>query len=542
MIPADFHILVVDDDPAIRRVLSVWLEQGGYRVSQAEDGHSALAAIEAKCPDFLITDWEMPQLDGVELCNRVRKLDLPHYVYVVFLTAKSAPDELVVGFETGADDFLIKPVNRNELLARIAAGCRVLKVERHLSLMAHTDPLTGLMSRRSFRELLEKEWQRAVRHNIPLSCAITDIDFFKRINDIHGHAAGDQMLKSIAQVLTESCRTSDAVCRYGGEEFCAVLPETSEREAGDWCERIRRDLAALSVAIDGKTIRVTGSFGVAQRRDDVATPEALLDRADQALLCAKQSGRDRVVRFASLAYLEDAGSKEGGLFGDVFRGITAADVMSPTVVCLDEDDPVGQAAEFFLRSRISSSPVVDARGKLSGVVSEKDLMTVIVSWDRWNTPIREVMHPNVIAYEEDAPIRAIYEFLCRVSIRRVVVVKQGRPTGTVSRGTLLRWFHNLVAFRGLATAERLPASEADLDMSRSQERLAKTARELARQASDLELRFQEEGVDLVPNVVGGATRMQELVNDLLAHSRFANEKKKTAAPWQSLLVNTGHTD
>ena len=542
MNPADFNILVVDDDPAIRRILSVWLEKAGYRVSLAEDGRRALAAIEAKCPDFLITDWEMPNLDGMELCDRVRKLDLPHYVYIVFLTAKSAPDELVVGLETGADDFLIKPVSKNELLARIAAGRRVLKVERHLSEMAHTDPLTGLMTRRTFRDLLEKEWRRADRHGIPLSCAMIDVDFFKRINDIHGHAVGDRMLKSIARLLEESRRTNDAVCRYGGEEFCVVLPETSESEAAEWSDRVRQHLRSLLVTIDGKEIRVTGSFGVAQRRDDVQTPEQLLDRADQALLCAKQSGRDRVVRFASMEHLEDADASGGGRFGDVFRGTNAEHVMSPTVVCLDEDDLVGQAAEFFLRSRISSSPVVNAQGKLSGVLSEKDLMTIMVSLDCWEMPIREVMHPNVIAYEEDTPIRTIYEFLCRVSIRRVVIVKDGCPTGTVSRGTLLRWFHNLVAFRGLATLEGLPAIDAEADLSRSQERLVKTARELARQASGLEQRLGDDAVDLVPNVVGGATRMQELVNDLLAHSRFANEKKTTGTAWQSLLVNTGHTD
>ena len=537
MNPADSKVLLVDDDLAMLRILSLWLEQAGYAVRLASDGRQALAAIEADCPDVLVTDWEMPMMNGLELCRRVRDLSLPHYVYVLFLTVKSAPEEIIAGLEIGADDFLTKPVGRGELLARLRAGSRVNALERRLGLLAGTDPMTGLSTQRAFYETLQKEWHRAQRYRLPLSCVMMDLDFFKRINDTHGHPAGDAVLKAVARLLGENCRSSDTVCRYGGEEFCALLPETSEGEASLWAERVRQRLAALTVEVGQKQLRITGSFGAAQRHDDTQTPEQLVDLADQALLCAKQSGRDRVVRYESLAEADELALGDDSRHSALFQGIVARHVMTPLVVCLRENETVGQAAEFFLRSRINSTPVIDAAGKLSGILSEKDLMAAMVSLDCWQRPVGEVMKPNVISYDEDAPIRTIYEFLCRVSIRRVVIVSEGCPTGTISRGTLLRWFRNLVISKGLMKDSEIP-QPTELDPYHSKLRLAETARALARQASDLQCRFQEDAEDLVPYVVGGATGMQELVNDLLAYSRYAN----CSAAMQPLAADGSYMD
>jgi len=523
------HVLLVDDDPAMRRLVAKYLEKAGYRVQQADDGRQALSAIAAECPDFLITDWEMPHVDGLRLCEEVRKLALPHYVYVVFLTVRSGPDEMVAGLEVGADDFLAKPVRQEELLARMRSGSRVLELERRLSRMARTDALTGLWTRRTFYEALAGEWKRAQRHAMPLSCVMIDVDFFKRINDLYGHPAGDTVLKTVAGLLTEACRTTDAVCRHGGEEFCVMLPATSERGAAAWAERFRRRLASTSISVPGDRVRVTASFGVAQKQDDTRTPEELVDHADQALMCAKQSGRDRVRRFESLSLAASADPVDCGQYGDLFRGIRAIDVMIPTVACLRQNETVGQAAEFFLRSRINSTPVVDGGGKLVGILSEKDLMAALVSLESWQRPVREVMKPDVICYDEQTPIRTIYEFLCRVSLRRVVIIRDGRPTGTISRGTLLRWFRNLVVSRGLLESDEVPPRPGDGDPYRSQERLAETARELGAQAARIEQCLSGDVDDLVPYVVGGATRVQELVNDLLAYSRYANARVAGAA-------------
>jgi diguanylate cyclase (GGDEF)-like protein len=542
MYPGDFSVLLVDDDPAMLRILATWLKKAGYHVRQAEDGREALAAIEAECPDFLITDWEMPFLNGVELCGKVRTMDLPHYIFVMFLTVRSAPEELVLGMDMGADDFLIKPVNKNELLSRVQAGCRVLKLERRLSVAIGTDPLTGLTTRRTFQDMVRQGWQRTRQRHSPLSCVMIDVDFFKRVNDTRGHSVGDLMLKAVADLLTDTGRANDLICRYGGDEFCVLLPETDEKEAAAWAERALQKLSTTVITVDGEDIRVTASFGVSQEDDDIQTPEMLLDRADQALLCAKHSGRDRVVRFGSMISRGGQHPQVCAELSDIFESAAARHVMSPLVACIREDELVGQAAEFFLRSRISSSPIVNADGKLVGVLSEKDLMAAMVSLDCWQIPVRDVMHSNVITYNESAPVRKIFEFLCRVSIRRVVIVKGGCPTGTISRGTLLRWFRNLVITKGLAERSELPAVQPELDVYRSKRQLAETSRELAFQASKLEQRFREETDDLVPYVVGSATRMQELVNDLLAHSRFANEGKNQADPHKLPLVGDGVFD
>ena len=501
-------VLVVDDDPSMLRMMSIWLKRAGFKVQVAADGLEALQSIERECPDFLIADWAMPRLDGLELCRQVRQLELPHYVYTLILSGNASPKEMIVGLENGADEFLTKPISKALLLARLQAAMRVVELERRLSLMANTDGLTGLMTQRMFYDILQKEWARTERLHLPLSCVMVDLDFFKRINDIHGHPTGDQVLKLVSKSMLDNTRACDTVCRYGGEEFCILLPETGEEAAALWAERMRTTLAAQRIRAGGECLQITGSFGIAQRYEDTQTPEQLIDQADQALLCAKRTGRDRVIRYQSLNESGDL-KIENGAQADLFKGIEARHVMTPLVVCLREEESIGQAAEFFLRSRINSTPVIDETGKLVGVLSEKDLMMTLVSLDYWQLPVRDVMKPNVIIYEENTPVRTIYEFLCRVSIRRVIIVKDGRPTGSISRATLLRWFRNLVISKGLVEHETMQLPDAESDPYHSKERLVETARQLARQATELLQHFENDDDDLMPHIVGGSTGMQE---------------------------------
>jgi diguanylate cyclase (GGDEF)-like protein len=430
---------------------------------------------------------------------------------------------MILGLENGADEFLTKPISKALLIARLRAGTRVVKLERRLSLMANTDGLTGLMTHRAFHEILQKEWARSNRSHLPLSCVMLDLDFFKKVNDTYGHPVGDQILKSVAKLMLDSTRASDCICRYGGEEFCALLPETDEEAAAHWASRLRLAMATQKIVVGDVQLQVNGSFGVAQRYDDTQTPDQLIDQADQALLCAKRTGRDRVIRYQAL---NESGEMkiENGLSANLFAGVEARHVMTPLVVCLREEETIAQAAEFFLRSRINSTPVTDEDGKLTGVLSEKDLMMTLISPDYWQLPVRDVMKPNVITYEENAPVRTIYEFLCRVSIRRVVIVQNGRPTGSISRATLLRWFRNLVISKGLVAPEYMLLPNPEDDPHRNKERLVETARQLGSQSEMLLKHFQKnvDNSDLVPCIVGGVTGMQELLDDLLAFSRYAN--------------------
>ena len=235
-----------------------------------------------------------------------------------------------------------------------------------------------------------------------------------------------------------------------------MLPETTETDAALWAERARTRLASLRSPMGFQDLRLSGSFGVAQVGADTHNSEELVDLADQALLCAKRMGRDRVVRYTWLVDADQSQPHYLDQHDVVFQGVVASDVMSPLAVCLREDETIAEAAEFLVQSGIPSTPVLDADGALVGFLSEKDLMAAMASPDGWQRPVHAVMRPNVVSYSEDTPIRRIYEFLCRVSISRVVITRDECPVGTISRNSLLRWFHDWVISKGLV----LPASSA----------------------------------------------------------------------------------
>ena len=370
MAPTSYKLLLVNDDPAMLRLLCQWLKKAGYTVSAASDGQEALQAIEADCPDFLITDWEMPRVTGPELCRRIREMSLPHYIYTLILTARTGTAEMIAGLESGADDFITKPVAESELLARVQSGSRVIEVERQLSLMADTDFLTGLLTQRTFYECLEKEWHRSSRFQLPLSCVMIDLDFFKQVDNVYGHPAGDAVLKLVAEMLLDTSRASDTICRYGGEEFCILLPETDEHDAAVWAEhpvapwRPAHPNGAQGDADHGQLRRRPA-------RNDVPEAEELIRLADQALLYAKRMGRDRVIRYAAIADGAKPKLYSADWHDEVFENLCARDVMSPLVVFLQEKNTIDDAARLFLQSGIPAVPVLNADGKLTGFISEK---------------------------------------------------------------------------------------------------------------------------------------------------------------------------
>jgi diguanylate cyclase (GGDEF)-like protein len=255
---------------------------------------------------MVLLDWVMPEVNGIELCKALRNSATQGYVYIIFLTARDSKTDVVEALEAGADDYITKPFHREELLARIRTGLRVLDLERSLKkaneeikIMSLTDPLTGVYNRGYLNEHLPSEVKRSVRYEHPLQVIMCDIDHFKTVNDLYGHQAGDEVLRGFAAFLKGSIRQNlDWVARYGGEEFVIVLPETIASGACAVAERMRQKVEQKRFRIQNKGIRVTASWGISGmdpgRWQESLSSDALLNEADQCLLSAKRSGRNAV--------------------------------------------------------------------------------------------------------------------------------------------------------------------------------------------------------------------------------------------------------
>ncbi len=537
--------LVVDDDQAILKLLRAWLSSAGYTVLLAEDGKQAMDIIEVHHPHLVISDWEMPGCTGLELCRWIRSQTLPHYTFVIIQTVRTGAENVVSALDAGADDYVQKPVCKSEILARLRAAERVLDLEAQLSKLAKTDALTGLATRRTFQDQLQREWRRAQRHFFSLTCVMIDIDFFKEVNDTYGHPAGDAVIRHIARLLEASVRGSDLVSRYGGEEFCVLMPETDEHDALTWADRVREKIERTPIKIGATQVSVTASIGLAQRLADTKTPDDLIEMSDQALLVAKNSGRNRVLSYSTLnrssAETSDDFSPE-----KLFRGLCAREVMTPIVSGLHADETVRSAVQFFLRFRINSAPVVDNEGLLVGILSEQDVMAIMLLPNWWQTPVSDVVKPNVVCYDEATRAIRIYEFLCRVSIRTVVIVRDGKPTGLINRGSLLRWFaNNQAACSRSANAAECSAEEDALPGLDAREQLRATSKALVNETTRLQGELDRSD-DVTISVIGGASRIQELVNDLLTNCNYASTAVRSSEDEQvrglaGLLEATGGT-
>lgn len=309
------RILIVDDDAASLRLLETYLTTAGYQVCTATSGAEALEKDRREPAQIIIADWQMPEMDGLELCRRLRAHEGLGFVYIIVLTAQSERHRVVGALDAGADDFMTKPYSREELVAHVRAGERIVRLEADLArrtheiarynaeltaandrlrVMATTDELTGLANRREGLARLEEHWQLATRHGELLACIVADIDHFKRFNDTHGHAAGDVVLKAVADALQNAARREERVCRIGGEEFLIICPRTSAAGATAAAERMRRAVGDQSIRGHGGEYRVTLSAGVAERDEAMTRPDDLLKAADDMLYAAKEAGRNRI--------------------------------------------------------------------------------------------------------------------------------------------------------------------------------------------------------------------------------------------------------
>ena len=298
-------VLIAEDDPLFRRMIERWFQRWDYRVTVVENGLDAWDVLQKEdAPQLAILDWMMPGMDGLELCRKIRSRERGPYRYVLLLTARDDKQDVVAGLEAGADDYLTKPFEVDELRARVRSGKRILDLQAallhardELQAVAAHDALTGLWNRGAILDLLRGEISRRKRTTDALGVIMADVDYFKKINDTHGHLVGDAVLQEVTRRLATSLRQYDSVGRYGGEEFLIVLPACNAPNLLISAERLRRSVADKPVETRVGQIPVTLSLGLAsveQGEKETPDSETFLRRADEALYAAKDRGRNRV--------------------------------------------------------------------------------------------------------------------------------------------------------------------------------------------------------------------------------------------------------
>jgi len=309
-------LLLVEDSDAQGSRIQAMLERQGYQVLWARSGIEGLKLARSERPDLVVLDVVMQDMDGLSVCRWLKMSGESRDIPIIMLTVRGELQERVEGLNVGADDYLPKPFADEELEARIFAALRVKAAEvelkkrnvelqsmlHHVEALAITDPLTGLFNRRRFDDVLRREFAVTKRYGTPLCCLMVDVDYFKRINDLYGHEAGDRVLKGVAGRLTIRLREVDTAARFGGEEFAILLPQTPKQGALVVAERMAAVVRQEHFDFDDGSASVTVSIGLADGRDVTGNaPEGLVKAADSALYLAKSRGRDQVVVYSSEA-------------------------------------------------------------------------------------------------------------------------------------------------------------------------------------------------------------------------------------------------
>ncbi len=401
------RVLAVDDDPFALALLVRHLSSAGHQVLTARNGKEALKVLLEEGAPMVITDWSMPEMDGLQLCRTIRIHEGIPFTYVIVLTANTEEDHTIDAFEAGTDDYLAKPFRERELLARVQAGQRIIRLREdlerrsrdvhhsnaelavaneklaeanhRLNHMATTDELTGLLNRREALNRLYEYWSTSLRHGDPLSCIAIDIDHFKNFNDRYGHATGDWVLRETAAVLRRTARRGESVCRLGGEEFLILCPKATHNMAAVGAERLRLAVESNRLVGGGSSLNVTVSLGVAERTLTMSGHDDLLRAADTALYEAKNAGRNTVRVANSGRRQEGSSDPRGGSFFAADERTSAAAPVHEQIKVLVADEDADSLHTCVTELRRAGYGVLEAaRGTEALQRAEIDLPDVIV--------------------------------------------------------------------------------------------------------------------------------------------------------------------
>lgn len=302
-------ILVVDDNPQNLKVLgNILKDNTSHGLAFAMNGYEALDFVSKEKPDMVLLDIMMPDMDGYEVCQKLRSNPETAEIPVIFITAKTETEDVVKGFKAGGVDYVTKPFHEAELLMRIQTHME-LKLSRDLlkeknrelseayekiERLALTDSLTGLANRRNIMNLMAVEVSRCGRNGSSFSLIMADIDFFKKVNDTYGHDTGDYVLRTVADIMTVNLRQQDVISRWGGEEFLIMLPYTDMKHAVAVAEKLRETIKNTDFVYAGEKFNLTMTFGVSMFDKNLGLEKAI-KRADDALYLGKQTGRNKVL-------------------------------------------------------------------------------------------------------------------------------------------------------------------------------------------------------------------------------------------------------
>jgi diguanylate cyclase (GGDEF)-like protein len=301
-------IILAEDNLTQANIMIDYLENNGHEVIHVEDAASVFSAVETYSPDVILLARYLSGIDGIHICRSLKNNSETSGIPIIMLTNKSTTSDKIVGLRAGADDYIPEPCDEDELSAVIIARLRtksewddlkqttrqLREMLTRVETLANVDSLTGLFNRRRFETVIDKEFKRSMRYNVPLSCLMLDIDHFKKVNDTFGHTVGDGVLLETVKIIQNNIRDVDTVARWGGEEFIIMSPNTSKNNALIVADRIRKSMAGQSFPNVGNK-KITISIGIADIPDQaIITKEQLINAADQALYDAKKNGRNRV--------------------------------------------------------------------------------------------------------------------------------------------------------------------------------------------------------------------------------------------------------